>query len=391
MTDATTHDPALPRGGDALLWIVRIAAFIGLCISGYLFYIAAQGAAPLGCGESSSCADVLSSRWSKIGPFPVSAPAMAVYLVALAASLHAGGSSPPAQHANAWRILNIAAIAAGGAALWFVYLQFFVLHEVCPFCMAAHFCSLILMAAALIHGPRALPLLGLAGPSALIATQLLLPPPAVALNPHIHFTLPDPATSPILGNENAPITLGLLYDYNCYHCLTTHQHLRAALERYPDQLAIILLPTAIDPRCNKYVNQRAIISRSSCAIARLALAVWIADADQLDAFDAYLVQHIPREKRDGSVPPEVVESVFRVEAERLVGAESLAAALDDPRITKQLETAAEVYSLAVDPVYFQEGVPRILIGELAYPALEDETQLFDLLENTYPQLKPASE
>ncbi|MEM9415776.1 MAG: vitamin K epoxide reductase family protein, partial [Planctomycetota bacterium] len=386
-----SSDTDTPRNSTAPLWVIRVAALTGLVISGYLFVLAAKGVAPPGCGEGAGCAEVLASRWAKVWRFPVSAPAMVAYLVVLAASLHAGPRSPQTQRDKAWRILKIAAIAAGGSALWFIYLQLFVLREVCPFCMGAHLCSLIIAFAALLHGPRALPLVGLAGAGALIATQVLLPPPAVTVNPQVRFTLPDPALNPTLGDPAAPHTIALLYDYNCYHCLVTHEHLRAALDRYPGQLNLILLPTAIDPACNTFVSQQSYGSRTSCDIARLALAVWVADAEQLDAFDAYLVEQVPRKKVDGSVPPEIVETLFRAEAERRVGAEALAAALADPRIDAQLEAAAKVYGLAVDPTTLREGVPRIIIGEFAFPGFEQDTDLFKLLEATYPDLKPTGE
>ncbi|XAM00697.1 hypothetical protein OT109_04760 [Phycisphaeraceae bacterium D3-23] len=391
MPPEPTHDHAATPRPTHLLWVIRIAALAGLVISGYLFVLAAKGVAPPGCGEGAGCADVLASRWSKVWRFPVSAPAMVVYLVTLAASLHAGPSSTQTQRDKSWRILNIAAVAAGGSALWFIYLQLFVLHEVCPFCMAAHGCSLIIAFAALLHGPRLLPLVGLAGVGAMIAAQVLLAPPATTVNPQVRFTLPDPAVSPTVGDPAAPHTIALLYDYNCHHCLVAHEHLRAAIDRYPGQLNIILLPTAIDPACNPYVEQQSYGSRTSCALAQLALAVWVADAHQLDAFDAYLVEQVPREKIDGCVPLEVIDTTFRTEAERLVGAEALADALADPRIDAQLEHAAKVYSLAVDPVTMRGGVPRMIVGEFAYPGFDQAHRLLDLLEATYPDLQPADE
>lgn len=380
-----------PRGNPAPLWVIRVAALAGLCISGYLFYLAAQGVAPPGCGEGAGCAEVLASRWSKVWRFPVSAPAMVVYLIALAASLHAGPKSPPPQRAKAWSILNIAAVAAGGSALWFIALQLFVLDAFCPFCMAAHGCSLLLAAAALLHGPRLLPLLGLAGVGALVATQAFLPPPVTTLSREMQIGGIEAVGAPTLGDPNAPHIVGFLYDYNCYYCLQTHHALHEAVARYEGQLVVVLLPTAIDPACNPNVSIQAAVSRTSCAIARLMLAVWVADPTQLAAFDAYLVEQVPRQKRDGSVPAEVVDGAFRDEAARLVGEDALATALDDPRIDARLNTSANLYRVAVDPVRLQPGVPRVVIGGLAYPAFEEPGQLFRALESAYPGLKPTDE
>ncbi len=377
------------RGDAPRLWLVRAAALAGLCISGYLFYLSAKGGTPLGCGESSGCADVLGSRWSKAWRFPVSAPAMIAYLVVLAASLHAGPGTPAGQRRTARLILNSAAVAAGGAALWFIGLQLFVLKHVCVFCMAAHACSLVILAAALWQGPRVKPLVGLAAVAGLVAVQVFLPPPVSTLSRFVQIGGIETRGAPTLGDPDAPHVVGFLYDYNCYYCLQTHAALHAALERYDGQLAVVLLPTAIDPACNPYVQERSPVSLTSCAIARLLLAVWVADPGQLAVFDAYLLDQVPRYKRTGSVPPEIVDGVFRDEAERRVGAEALAAALTDPRIDGRLQDSANLYHVAVDPQFMRPGVPRVVIAGGVYPAFEDPAQLYQVLEAAYPGLKPA--
>lgn len=390
MTDTPPmQNESLPRGDALRLWLIRAAALVGLLISGYLFYLAAKGGAPLGCGESSGCADVLGSRWSKAWRFPVSAPAMIAYLVVLAASLHAGPGVPPNHRRKARLILNTAAVAAGGAALWFISLQLFVLGHVCVFCMAAHACSLVIALAALWQGPRALPSAGLVAVGVLIAVQVFLPPPVSTLSRFVEIGGIETANAPTLGDPDAPHVVGFLYDYNCYYCLQTHRALHEAIRRYDGQLVVVLLPTAIDPACNRHVQELSPVSRTSCALARLMLAVWVADASRLAAFDAYLLEQVPRYKSDGSVPPEIVDGMFRTEAERLVGAAVLAAALDDPRIDKRLQDSANLYHVAVDPQYMRPGVPRVVIGGGVYPAFEEPAQLFQVLEAAYPGLKPT--
>ena len=190
------------------------------------------------------------------------------------------------------------------------------------------------------------------------------------------------------GDKARPHVVGLLYDYNCYYCLQTHQHLQAALDRYPGQIVVVLLPTAIDPACNPYVQNVSPVSLSSCAIAKLALAVWIADPSQLAEFDEFLIVQSPRHKRDGSVPPEVVDTTFRAEAARLVGEDELMKALADPLIDDRLARSADIYRMAGVVTGTPPGVPRVIIGERVYGSFESADQLADAIEAAYPSLKP---
>src|ERR1041385_7029310 len=113
-----------------ILYIVAVfVALAGLADATYLSVQAFTGET-LSCGGSPDCSKVLGSSYSKIGSVPVAlVGALAYFSVFSLATFAAFG------YARA-RILLIAIVAAMFlATLWFLYLQAFVLHAYCRYCL----------------------------------------------------------------------------------------------------------------------------------------------------------------------------------------------------------------------------------------------------------------
>ena len=115
--------------------------------------------------------------------FPVSIPAASVYATLLVALCFVGAKAPERLRRLAWSLVTLLAMMAGGAATWFIFLQFFVLHGLCLYCMAVHTIGLVILTIVLLSRPIptrwALRFSGvaMAGISVLIAGQLLVEPP----------------------------------------------------------------------------------------------------------------------------------------------------------------------------------------------------------------------
>jgi hypothetical protein len=83
----------------------------------------------------------------------------------------------------AWSTVTLVAMMAAGSAIWFMYLQFFVLHGICLYCMAAHLIGLTILGLVLFSRPLLIRALGkLAGVAALgvtvlVAGQVMYEPP----------------------------------------------------------------------------------------------------------------------------------------------------------------------------------------------------------------------
>jgi hypothetical protein len=167
--------------------------------------------------------------------------------------------------------------------------------------------------------------------------------------------------------------------------------LAEAVDRYDRQICVVLLPTAINPRINEHVEHASYVSETTPEIARLALAVWLAKPDAFAEFDAFLIERIPRSRREGIVPLEVINTEFRGKAIELVAEAELDAALADPRIDAMFERTANVYDHTRDPATGNAGVPRIIIADIPYGGIHTPEDLEKVLRASYPDLTPADE
>lgn len=376
--------------------VVRVLLFLAGLGAGYLLFVSLSGSVPIGCGEGSSCDDVLASRWAYWFGVPVSAPALALYLSLLACTFFPEGGSiskPPPWRA---KFLVFGATAIIAAAAWFLGMQVFVLKSFCKFCLATH--AVAVAAAGLIlknpvagtsgnnrKGP------GLALVPALISgvtvwvalalgQTLVRPSPGrvALLDPAISTGAPPFATAPpaaqparpprvlrlhggrfqlnadelpTLGSATATNLALSFFDYTCHHCREMHGHLRAIERMFAGRLAFISLPMPLDTSCNPMISSTAAAHLHACQYARLALAVWRARREVHAEFDDWLFAP--------AVPPGVAEA--RARAESLVGAAALEAALRDPWIDQQIRRNIELY-VANARAAGGTGMPQLVIG-----------------------------
>ena len=123
---------------------IRFLAALALLISAYLAWTALRSGHLPGCGPESDCDEVLSSRWGYWLGVPVSLGACLIYGLVLGTTFALSPAKATAVRRNAWRILIFAAVVILGAALWFVGVQWGILHKFCPYCMTAHACGSLL-------------------------------------------------------------------------------------------------------------------------------------------------------------------------------------------------------------------------------------------------------
>ena len=127
----------------ALFWVAL--AFLGLIDAGYItvkYYSGGEVSCPI----TGGCSDVLTSSYSQIMGFPVSAYGFIFYLaVLLLAFLYLDSRK---------RWIEAAMLLLGLAGflftLWFVYLQIFVIEAICFYCMVSALLSTTIVALALM-------------------------------------------------------------------------------------------------------------------------------------------------------------------------------------------------------------------------------------------------
>lgn len=121
--------PGTGRGITIAYLVIALIALCGLADATFLTVMHLTGDDSL-CGPSSGCSKVLSSVYASIGKVPTAAfGALAYFAVFSAAICCAFG------YLRARVLLGAIIAAMFFATLGFLYLQAFVLHAFCPFCL----------------------------------------------------------------------------------------------------------------------------------------------------------------------------------------------------------------------------------------------------------------
>jgi len=143
-----------PAGVSKPAWaVMAVCSFVGMLTSSYLAWVSLTSSPIVGCGDGSvfDCEHVLHSQWSTVLSIPVSVPAVATHLSILGLLL--ARSTRIQFERIRWQIIVLLALVAGAAGVWFVGLQVFWLQHLCPYCMVAHICGILLAATVLWKQP----------------------------------------------------------------------------------------------------------------------------------------------------------------------------------------------------------------------------------------------
>lgn len=136
-TNSAVVSSRFERARVILLIITAVIALAGLADATYLTVSHLAGDDSV-CGASQPCSIVLASKYAVIAGIPTAGfGVLAYFSVFSAATLAAFG------YGRARTFLTWIVVAMFAATLWFLYLQAFVLHAFCPFCLfsaAVTFC-----------------------------------------------------------------------------------------------------------------------------------------------------------------------------------------------------------------------------------------------------------
>jgi uncharacterized membrane protein len=109
--------------------IAALIALAGLADSVYLTVISVTGETAA-CAQSTGCFEVLRSSYGRIAGVPVAALGIMGYFAAFTCAIFAGFG-----HQRAWKWFTITVWTMFAATLWLLYVQAFVLHAFCRFCL----------------------------------------------------------------------------------------------------------------------------------------------------------------------------------------------------------------------------------------------------------------
>jgi uncharacterized membrane protein len=112
---------------------LRVAALaiagLGACVAGYLTYVHYAGLQPVCAGGSHGCERVQSSSYASLAGIPIAVLGLAGY-VAIAIALIAAGE-------RAWLAAAALAVSGFGFSAYLTYLELFVIHAICQWCVAS--------------------------------------------------------------------------------------------------------------------------------------------------------------------------------------------------------------------------------------------------------------
>jgi uncharacterized membrane protein len=138
----------LARVRKVFLLITAVIALAGLTDATYLTVSHLSGVTSV-CGESHGCSEVLGSTYATFRGIPTAAfGAIGYFAVFSAAMLALFG------YRSARTFLSVVIAAMFVATLWFLYLQAFVIHAFCPFCLLSAAFVFCLAGLALAYPPE---------------------------------------------------------------------------------------------------------------------------------------------------------------------------------------------------------------------------------------------
>lgn len=109
--------------------IAALISLAGLADATYLTVLALTGETA-GCGPSTGCFEVLGSSYARIAGMPVAALGVVGYFAAFTCAIFAGFG-----YRRAWKWFTVTVWTMFAATLWLLYVQAFVLHAFCRFCL----------------------------------------------------------------------------------------------------------------------------------------------------------------------------------------------------------------------------------------------------------------
>jgi uncharacterized membrane protein len=136
------RDGRRPRLGIVLCFIAAAVSLLGLADATFLTVQFLTGETAV-CGGSANCFQVLGSAYARIGRIPIAAFGVAAYFTAFACAIFAAFG-----YERIEKIFNLVVWAMFAVTLWLIFVQAFILHAFCRYCLFS--AALVFILAALV-------------------------------------------------------------------------------------------------------------------------------------------------------------------------------------------------------------------------------------------------
>ncbi|MEX0585067.1 MAG: thioredoxin domain-containing protein, partial [Pirellulales bacterium] len=166
----------------------------------------------------------------------------------------------------------------------------------------------------------------------------------------------DAYKHPLIGSPDAPHIVVELVSYDCPHCRKVHTFVQEALERYGDQVALLVMPVPLDLDCNKLVTDPAASHQGACGTARRAISIARLNPSAFVKFHDFLMT--------GKDKPPAMERIVP-KANGLVDRDRLRELVNGPEVAKQLESYIDLYSQLQNKSHNSKsfGLPVQILGD----------------------------
>jgi uncharacterized membrane protein len=126
-----------------------VLSLVGLFVSAYLYLYKIGRIGTLACGAG-GCETVQTSVWSRVAGVEVALIGVVGYALMLGVAL---AGLRPALTARRWPVQVLAALAGGGVlfTIYLTYLELFVIHAICRWCVGSAVIIVALFALALLE------------------------------------------------------------------------------------------------------------------------------------------------------------------------------------------------------------------------------------------------
>jgi uncharacterized membrane protein/protein-disulfide isomerase len=179
---------------------------------------------------------------------------------------------------------------------------------------------------------------------------------------------------PVIGSPEAPHIAVEMVSYDCPHCRKMYPMIEHALERYGDQVALLVMVQPLDKECNKLVTDPAASHAGACAIARLAMGIARINPSSFADFHEYLMSG------DKDKPPSM-ETVLP-KAYVLADRSRLRQLTQSDELAKQLDGYVDLYAkLQKQSTIKNFGLPVQILGDQVMTgSVEKEDDVFKAWE-----------
>lgn len=161
---------------------------------------------------------------------------------------------------------------------------------------------------------------------------------------------------PLIGSPEAPHIVVEMVSYDCPHCRKMHPIIHDAVDRYGDQVALLVMPVPLDRDCNSLITDPTLHHPGACGTTRLILGLAHLNPSVFGKFHDFLMT-------GKDEPPDMSEIIPK--AYGLANPDKLRELSRGPEVQKQMEGYVKFFGKLLDQNKGAKsfGLPVQILGD----------------------------